>query len=827
MARVLDVQSTFSSGEADPRLAERRDVQFYYSAVARGRNVVALPQGGFASTPGLRAEGMLRNPLTFRNITGISATAPNGGNAADATDGSIATDLVTNAVSGATFVVLELDFGSQTTFCAADLVDFKAASIPVDLCLAVEWSADSAAWQPMNTVAPTVDVATSRRSRRFATVPGTSVTARFIRVVIYGGAGMGAFTLNNIRVLQEAVYTGVVRTVNFAFSKGQEYTIALTPNNGDVFYEGVWQAAFGIGLTAAMLPQIEWAQRLDSFIVWHEDLTTPLIKRQGRHTEWDYRSFPFTNVPLYDYGAVYSNGVNAKQRVQLFNIAVGEAFDLTVEGQTTTQIVLNNTAGATAANIQAALEALPNVDAGLLIVPVSQTVFDVTFSGGANAGREWQTMAGTAHDTDGIVTVREIVRGRPAGENAYSTQRGWARTGVFFQQSLVMGGFKSLPLHILKSVTGAPDNGNTGIATANGAFFFELDASTANEIFKIYAGPKLLAFTADGAFFLEGDKLDKTEVPHWASTQQPGIRRGIPVAQLEGGVVYIEHSGQIVRELNYNDVRQNFSALNISVLSAHLLSDPCDLAHRRAVAKQENDLVMIVNRGDGTLIFMTALRSENITGFTLRDTRGQFKAISANTDQIVRVAVSRTTNGVARLWLERFDQSCITDCAHVATGGGITSIALPPSLNGETLHVFCDKGYVGTRTVANGAISGLPACSRIEAGFAVLADVVDMPVLKEEEARQPLARLKRCFGLALSLYETDHVAVEVNNGPTYPVPLTEIGKLKVGQSIGDVPFTGTVHLEGFLGFTEGGQVRIRQLRPGRLNVRQLRKSLRV
>ncbi|TIT48612.1 MAG: hypothetical protein E5W72_17575 [Mesorhizobium sp.] len=169
----------------------------------------------------------------------------------------------------------------------------------------------------------------------------------------------------------------------------------------------------------------------------------------------------------------------------------------------------------------------------------------------------------------------------------------------------------------------------------------------------------------------------------------------------------------------------------------------------------------------------------------------------------------------------------MTDAAQVATGVDITSIAVPAAFNGEILHVFCDKAYVGTRTVAAGAISGLPACARIEAGYAVLPDVVDMPVLKDEEAQRPLARQKRCSTLHLSLFETDHIAVQVNSGPIYEVPLMQLGEFEVGESIGDRPFTGTVHLEGFLGFTETAQVRILGLRPGRMTVRQIRKEVRV
>lgn len=826
MARILEVQSTFSSGEADPKLIERRDVEFYYSAVERGRNIVALPQGGFSNVSGTVSESLLRNPVASLGFVGATITAPNGGTAANLTDGDSATVLVTAAAGAGTVVAVHVDLGAAKTFCAFDVIGVFAELLARDQCLLVQWSADDAAWNTIQTM--DIDkTAENKRSRRFAVGPGLSLTARYLRVVTTGGAGLGTITIAGIALLQEGAYDGAVRLANFNFRQGQEYTLALTPGQGDVFFNGVWQASFATEISAAQLAELDWTQKLDSFLAFHEDLEPPLIKRQGRNTEWNFAPYPFKKLPLEDFGGVYTNGINAVQRVQLYSIAGGEAFDLTLEAQTTTAIARGADAAASILNITTALEALPNVDPGLTVTHVSgNATFDVEFSGGANANRPWLLMGASALDDNGTVVVREIIKGVEPGEPVISAAQGWPRTGIFYQQSLLVAGLKALPRHIMKSITGSVDDFNTEIVTANGGMLFELDGGTANEITKLHSGIALLALTRDTIYYLDADVLSKTVVPAFKPTEQPGNKRGVPLASIEGGLEYVENGGNIMRELKFSELQRNFSAQNISVLSSQLLRDPVDQTHRRAIKSQENDLLYVVN-SDGTLIQMTALRSENITGFTLREGTGQIRASSTDSEQNVRLAVSRTTNGATRLWLERIDTACVTDAAHVATGAGITSIAVPPAFNGEILHVFCDKAYVGTRTVAAGAIAGLPACARIEAGYAVLPDVIDMPVLKDEEAQRPLARQKRCSTLHLSLFQTDHIAVQVNGGPIYEVPLMQLGDFEVGESIGDRPFTGTVHLEGFLGFTETAQVRILGLRPGRMTVRQIRKEVRV
>jgi hypothetical protein len=828
MGRILEVQSTASSGEAQPLLSERRDVSFYYSALERARNVVALPQGGFSAAPGQLLEALLRNGVEAVSLAGATITAPNGGTAANLTDPDPATVLTTAAVGAGTTVAVHVDLGAPQTFCAIDVVGIFAELTARDLCLVAEWSADNAAW----TAIQTFDIdkgAANKRSRRFARETGLSITARYLRIVTTGGAGLGTITIASIALWADAVLPSALRLLTFTFRKDQEYTLALTPGHGDVYLAGAWQAAFGTSITEDMLAEIDWEQKLDSLLVFHEDLQTPLIKRQGRHTEWNFEPWPYANLPLEDFGGTYVNGVTAKQQITTYNL-LGEQFDLTLEGQTTAAITnAGAAAGATtAANIKAALEALPNVEAGLTVTHDGYDAnFTVEFTGGDNANRPWLLMAGTALDTDGVVTVRTIVKGKKPGEAVISAARGWPRTGRFFQQSLLVAGLKSLPRHMMKSVTGATENFDTEIEGATGAMLFEIEGGTANEIVKLHVGAALIAFTRDGALYLDAESLSKTAVPKFKPTEQPGYERGVPLAALEGGLIYVEEGGSILRELKFSELQRNFSAQNVSVLSAHLLRRPVDTAHRRAIRQEENDLLYIVNGDDGSVIQMTALRSEDITGFTLREGAGAVRAATCDTNRNVRLAVARVTGGVTRLWLERIDRTCVTHAAHVIEAAGVTAIGIRPQFNGETMHVFCDKAYVGTRVVAGGVIAGLPDSNRIEAGFAQLADTMDMPVLKDEEAQRPLARQKRAYALHLSLYETDHVAVQVNGGAIYEVPLMQLGVNEIGESIGDRPFTGTVHLEGFPGFTETAQARILQTRPGRLTVRQIRKEVRV
>jgi hypothetical protein len=52
MSRVIQVQTNFTSGELDPKLRARIDLQQYYNGLETAQNIVIQPQGGFVRRDG-------------------------------------------------------------------------------------------------------------------------------------------------------------------------------------------------------------------------------------------------------------------------------------------------------------------------------------------------------------------------------------------------------------------------------------------------------------------------------------------------------------------------------------------------------------------------------------------------------------------------------------------------------------------------------------------------------------------------------------------------------------------------------------------------------
>jgi len=71
MSRIIGLQNNFTSGEIDPKIGARVDLQQYYNALDTAQNVVIQPQGGIKKRPGTEyvtsVTGVLSNDLSYLN----------------------------------------------------------------------------------------------------------------------------------------------------------------------------------------------------------------------------------------------------------------------------------------------------------------------------------------------------------------------------------------------------------------------------------------------------------------------------------------------------------------------------------------------------------------------------------------------------------------------------------------------------------------------------------------------------------------------------------------------------------------------------------------
>lgn len=289
MAKVI--KNNYSSGELDPRLHDRFDLDAHANGAESLRNCALLPQGGFRRRDGSEFQDELL-PLLTRVTSGVTITAPEGGTTANANDGDESSPLTTTTNIGVLdpYVVVHYDLGSAKTIKFADVVGFVLPNDDADFeDFFIQYSADDATWVSL---LPYVPVGNSTRGqvtrRRLA-----DVSARYWRFARIGATDYGANTLyiGEFNLWQASAELSDSRIVDFTFSTEQSYALLFTDGNARVYRDGVRTADVRTRMGAEQLDWMNWTQSLDTLILQHPDVAPSLIKREGDDGQWNSTNF--------------------------------------------------------------------------------------------------------------------------------------------------------------------------------------------------------------------------------------------------------------------------------------------------------------------------------------------------------------------------------------------------------------------------------------------------------------------------------------------------------------------------------------------------------
>ena len=753
MARRGIVQNNYSKGVFDPLLIERVDTQHYYNAMLEGRNVEELPQGGVRRRAALRKRSVIRHKLRRLQLTDAMLTAPNSGNKALLIDQATAV-FQTSAVSGDPFVVIEVDLGSAQDVACVDLKNFYASTAK-DNVLSVQYSTDDVSYTDVGTDLGIVTLtAVPGRTRRFAFAPGAAVSARYWRVVIKGGAGPGGIFIQEMEFFTETSQRSIVRVEDFTFSVDETYQMVFTDQNIDVFLAGVYKASIPLELRSNQLRRMTHAQSLDTMLVFHEDVPTQHIFRQGGDDEWDSRRFTYGNFPNLGSETSFLEEQTEIQQIAITGINNGETFQLQNLNTLTAAISKSADAGAMATAIASALEATAAIVAGLTVtvsqVDATSITFTIEFTGGANDGRVWPPTYAEVIDHDNYTATTSITQaGRADSGDVVADEAGWPRCGAFFQGRLIVAGAKALPSTIFGSFVGDIDNFSV-TASAGGAFEFTLDTEEINVITGLFVGRHLQIFTQTSEWYVVDRSIDASQSVTFVQATRNGVEAGVPYVSADGGTFFVQRNGTVLRNYLFSDVEQDYTAEPISLLASHLMKGVVDVALRRAAETSEGSLIYLTNESDGTMAVLTFDRAQEITAFTEFTTQGLFKAITVDGARRAFAAVERTANSVTEIYLEEFDRSANLDAsvAYDFTGSPSASLTGLEHLEGETVWVIADGDPLGEFTVASGAITLSEAVTTAEVGYKPDVLITNLPIRFYGERGQMVVPPLRVFKVA-------------------------------------------------------------------------------
>lgn len=884
---VKILQTNFTSGVWDPRLAAREDISFFFNAVEEANNIIIEPQGGCRRRGGLKHIRELTNQISELDLSSATLTATNGGTAANLIDDDEATELETSNDLSTTdpFVVAHIDLGAAGDVAAIDIINYRLASGAVEDEFFIQYSSDDSNWSNYGSA---FDISAANRTRRRRDESALSISARYWRLVRIGFTDVAAHVfVGEIKMWQETSDLSEARLTSFSY----DVMTVLSDRNADVFVNENYLQSFPITHTSDQLSIINATQSLDTMFLFHPDVAPPIVFRQGDNDEFDVRNIEFEALPKYDYGA----GTGGVNEVQVLNDANSfddnSAMTILLEGERTATIYSNASRALTAVNIENALRALSNTSNDGITVTASFSGFTVNFSG-ADGGRPWQEMSINILVGNAVIDVSRTTKGELPGEDIISNTQGWPRDGAIYQQRLNLVGMKGVPDAHMASKLGDFFNFEVDDELEDGALLFRPDSDQVPTVNQIFVGRHLTLFADDSEFYYPSVALDKDAFP--VLTTRTGIKEGVRPFEVDGAILFVQIDGSSLREFIFTDTEQSYSANPISVLSSHLIKNPVDAGLRRALNTNETDLLVLVNE-DGSGVFLSTLRSQNVTAFTPFNLRSGDKILSVGVDRTKRVyfVVERIISGTARRFIEKLEQDLLLDGGDelTMTYENFTAIdaqtdftwsfdnpasaeAIGVRINGARLDPNDYDVDLGTKTISldDGAaandvirvssmvkvisgldhladetiqtyIDGSPGDDYVvsSSGVLTLGDYADtsiqygfffdvsgklMPIRFPESETLSGEKL-RVYRVLLSLFETGHIELKANGGKWRDIPLVSYDDDILDQSSSDLLFTGEKDIKGFSGWAEGGYVEFRQTRPGPMTIRSITREVNV
>lgn len=257
-------------------------------------------------------------------------------------------------------------------------------------------------------------------------------------------------------------------------------------------------------------------------------------------------------------------------------------------------------------------------------------------------------------------------------EEVFNEKRGWPSCIAFHQNRLVFGCTSSAPNNIWMSKVGDYNNFDAGTGLDDEAIFLTLLSAQHHQICNIVSSDKLQILTSVGEWAISNSPLTPSNVNIKQHTSVGSISsRFLPPQQIEGSTVFISESGKDIRELDLDDLGENYNANDLCVFSKHLMNNPISMAYNQ----HTHQLFVVMNAGN--IAVLNKYVNTDISAWANYTTDGKFMYVCV-LDNDTYVIVERDNE----LYLEKFDESCLSDAGDYAFNYKVS--ALPMIVNGHT-----------------------------------------------------------------------------------------------------------------------------------------------
>ena len=276
---------------------------------------------------------------------------------------------------------------------------------------------------------------------------------------------------------------------------------------------------------------------------------------------------------------------------------------------------------------------------------------DVSLMTATVGGKSPQPMMSVTIDTPANVSLEDV----------WSTTRGWPRSVEYFEGRLCFGGSNSQPSTFWTSVTSDFSNFDLGDAHDDEGISRDVDVNAADAIEHLVAGRHLMVMSRRGEYY----QTETPMTPENATFKQQTAHGSSDVApcKVGGSVYFVQRNGGGVRRLLYNYQEDAFAADEVTVLARHLF----DSSHEAPVAiaahahPKDGDYLFVVQSG-GRMAVLSVDKSQEVAGWwQWRTTQGSVKDIAVVNDDVYLVVDRYQTSTEGKICLEKITSGGVLD----------------------------------------------------------------------------------------------------------------------------------------------------------------------
>lgn len=320
----------------------------------------------------------------------------------------------------------------------------------------------------------------------------------------------------------------------------------------------------------------------------------------------------------------------------------------------------------------------------------------------------------------------------------FNASGAYPRVGAYWQQRLVFAGSNTNRETVWLSRVGAYHNFSISTPLQDDdALEFIIAGLHLNPVAAVVPLKKLVILSDAGVFLAQGDETGVLRPTAINIDQQGyvGASYTVPPVVVNNGILYVDSSSRVLRDLNFDATQDGFSGQDLSLFASHLF-DGYQI-ERVAYAREPHSIIWVV-RSDGTLLGLTYEKEQDVWGWHRHDVDGTVEDVvtlaNDDGDDDVYLLVNRTIDGGTVRYIERFgprfvpnvtaiEDAFFVDCGLTYDSTPATVFSGLDHLEGERVAILGDGAVVSdgrtgtTFTIVTGSVTLPAARSTVQIGL--------------------------------------------------------------------------------------------------------------